>query len=155
MSENPVGQPPKILDESVRKRILFALSKGASYKIACGFAGIATTTYYRWVELGSSIHDMDPEYRKDHRHIEYYNFWRDVEAVKADAALKWLERIDDAAKFHWQAAAWKLERRYPDEYGRSDKPQGQDAESEAIKKAKDEVDRLKGDDHGRSPPAKD
>jgi hypothetical protein len=33
--------------------------------------------------------------------------------------VKWLARIEQAASEHWQAAAWKLERRYPKDYGRS------------------------------------
>ena len=34
--------------------------------------------------------------------------------------MGWLAKIEQAAnQGHWQAAAWKLERRYPQEYGRT------------------------------------
>jgi hypothetical protein len=42
-----------------------------------------------------------------------------MQDAEGDAAVRWLAEIELAAKNGtWQAAAWKLERRYPQDYGR-------------------------------------
>jgi cell wall assembly regulator SMI1 len=42
-----------------------------------------------------------------------------LDAAEGQAVIRWLEQIEHAAmQGNWQAAAWKLERRYPDQYGR-------------------------------------
>jgi hypothetical protein len=48
----------------------------------------------------------------------YARFTLDVSAALAEAEDKLLGIIDDAAKTTWQAAAWKLERRWPSRWGR-------------------------------------
>lgn len=41
-----------------------------------------------------------------------------LEQAEALAAARWLDQIEQAASDgNWQAAAWKLERRFPDVYG--------------------------------------
>ena len=45
--------------------------------------------------------------------------WHMIRQSEAQAAQRWLNFIEKAAEAgEWQAAAWKLERRYPDTYGR-------------------------------------
>lgn len=86
-----------------RQRILDALSRGATYSLAAGYAGIKRETLWAWLN--------DP--RKEDFQIE-------VRQVEAQAAMAWLTLIDQAAAdLNWQAAAWKLERRYPEQYGRT------------------------------------
>lgn len=150
MEDYPKGQPPKLLKAGVKDRLLFALDKGASYQIACGFAGITYTTLRRWVLRGEEIADLDEEQIEKHPDKIYYDLVHSMREVESSAALKWLGKIDKAAEFHWQAAAWKLERRYPNEYGRSiaEDPNagGKDG---SIEKAKETVNQLKSDNHGR------
>lgn len=77
-----------------------ALRAGATYRLAAHVAGINESTLYRW----------------SHLHPE---FAARMAQVSAEAAVGWLQTIDAAAAAgEWQAAAWKLERRYPAEYGR-------------------------------------
>jgi hypothetical protein len=82
------------------KRFLMAIGQGATIIHACGYAGIATRTYYDWME-------------------QYPEFREQVELAESQATLRWLHVIDQAASSGvWQAAAWKLERRFPHIYGR-------------------------------------
>ena len=49
----------------------------------------------------------------------FAEFQARVEEAKGKAVVGWLAKIEKAAsEGSWQAAAWKLERRYPEDYGR-------------------------------------
>lgn len=93
------------LTPEVQKRITDAIGQGATYQLACHYAGISEDTFARWRE-------------------RYADFADAVKAAEGMAAVKWLALIDQAARGtddkagQWQAAAWKLERRYPHDYGR-------------------------------------
>lgn len=119
MREFASGQPPKLERPGVKDKLLRALAKGSSYKLACGYAGITYKTFREWIKRAERFidgYDGEPEY--DEGDI-YYQLYCDIKRIESFAALKWLEKIDDAASDgNWQAAAWKLERRYPDEYGK-------------------------------------
>jgi transposase len=153
MEELERGQPLKLLKPGVREKFLTAIAKGASYHIACGYAGISYQTLRRWMKSGEAIADLFEEQIDVHPDKLYFDFFCDVRRVESYAALKWLEKIDEASQFHWQAAAWKLERRHPEDYGRQERESKGDAEDSMLQKARDEVDKLKGDGNGRSPSA--
>ena len=84
----------------VAERILQAIELGATYELACRYGGISDETFTRW--------------RK-----RYVGFAENVKKAEGKGAVKWLARIEAGAADHWQAAAWKLERRYPHDYGRT------------------------------------
>lgn len=84
----------------VVKRLTDAIRLGATYELACGYAGIGVSTFYDWLQA-------KPEFSEA------------IKEAEGGAAVGWLARIEQAAKDGtWQAAAWKLERRYPEQYGR-------------------------------------
>lgn len=81
-------------------RIEQALQLGASYRLACLYGGISEDTFGRW-------RDKKPEFAEI------------VARAEGIGAVQLLEAIDAAASAgNWRAAAWILERRYPEEYGR-------------------------------------
>lgn len=85
----------------VVKRLTDAIRLGATYELACGYAGISFETFNEWRKA-------KPEFSEA------------VKEAEGGAAVGWLARIEQAAKDGtWQAAAWKLERRYPQDYGRT------------------------------------
>lgn len=82
-------------------RILVALRQGASYALAANYGGISYETFRKWRETKPAFRDAIME-------------------AEGDATVKWLAKIEQAASDgSWQAAAWKLERRYPQDYGRT------------------------------------
>lgn len=84
----------------VIKRLVEAIELGATYELACHYAGISFQTFNEWQKT-------KPE------------FLETIKAAEGLAIVGWLYKIEQAAKDgNWQAAAWKLERRYPDLYGR-------------------------------------
>jgi transposase len=94
-----VARPSKYTPETVKK-ITDAIKLGATYELACGYAGITFETFNQWRKA-------KPEFSEA------------VKSAEGAAAVGWLARIEKAANDGtWQAAAWKLERRYPEQYGR-------------------------------------
>jgi hypothetical protein len=82
------------------KRFCDAIRLGATYDLAARYAGMSDSTFERWRE-------SDPDFAEQ---------VRDAEGA---AVVGWLAKIEKAANDgEWTAAAWKLERRYPHEYGR-------------------------------------
>jgi len=153
MEEVVKGQPLKLIKHGVKEKFLAALAKGASYTISCGYAGISYQTLRRWMIRAEAIMDLHEEQLEVHPDVEYFRFYCDIKRVESYAAIKWLEKIDKASDFHWQAAAWKLERRHPEDYGRVTQENKADAEDNSLQKARNEVEKLKADNNGRSPAA--
>ena len=96
------------LTPKTQKAIVDALSVGATHRIACEYAGITQDTFYRWLNQGEA--GKSP----------FSEFSEQVARTQGRAAVGWLAKIDAAAnEGDWRAVAWKLERRYPQEYGRT------------------------------------
>lgn len=82
------------------RRITEALELGATYTNAAGYAGIHVATFERW-------RNRDAE------------FAALVQRAEEKAVIGWLAMIQKAAQEgDWRAAAWKLERRHSDQWGR-------------------------------------
>lgn len=85
----------------VDARIEHALSVGTPHKYAAAFGGIDEDTFIRWRKRYADFADL-------------------VKRAEARAVVGWLAKIEkEANEGTWQAAAWKLERRYPQEFGKS------------------------------------
>lgn len=101
-----MGRPSK-LNPEVQKRICDALKTGAAHKHAAEYGGIDEATYYNWVDRG----------KKEGKGM-FFEFFQAVKKTEAEAVTQLLATITLAARTHWQAACWILERRHPEEYGR-------------------------------------
>jgi len=82
---------------------LSALSAGNTRQAACFYAGISDETLANWMR----------------RSLE---FLERVKKAEADAEVRMVAQVARAAQEGtWQAAAWWLERRRPEDYGRRDR----------------------------------
>jgi hypothetical protein len=79
--------------------ILGAISEGMTYRLAAAAAGISDDTLTIWKARHSDFSER-------------------LMAVEAEAALKAMKRINRAANDDWRAAAWILEHRHPEDYGK-------------------------------------
>lgn len=75
-----------------------ATRKGLTRKVAARVAGISPTTLYKYLR-------------------EDAEFAQRVKSAQADGEESLVDLIREHAADTWQAAAWLLERRYPDRYG--------------------------------------
>lgn len=89
------------LTPEVQQRICDALGVGATYEHAAAFGGIAYETLNEW--------------RKSKP--QFSEALKDAEGRAAVALLAKIQKA--AGQGTWQAAAWILERRYPQLYGRT------------------------------------
>jgi predicted DNA-binding transcriptional regulator AlpA len=95
------------LTADIQAAIVQALGVGAAHEHVCQFAGIDQATFYRWLQKGEA--GLSP----------YREFCEAVKGAEGRAVVGWLAHIETAARAgNWQAAAWKLERRYGKLYGR-------------------------------------
>lgn len=91
------GRKTRYTPETV-ERITDALRRGMTHKLACAAARIHVDTFYTWI-------------------AQYPEFSEAVKKAEADFAQKNLAIIQDAAdNGSWQASAWLLERRHPEDY---------------------------------------
>lgn len=110
------GRPTKLTDQ-VEKDFLTALATGSYIETACNFAGIARDTYYGWMERARKAREKGGKPTVAERRL--LEFSDNVKSVLARSEMGDLKRIKDAADSQWQAAAWRLERRYPERWGRT------------------------------------
>jgi hypothetical protein len=102
------GRPPTITGETIR-RIASILRAGGYVETALGAAGVAAGTYEQWMRRGLSEAPGDVMYRE---------LRREVELAKAEGEARNVAIIAKAAATNWQAAAWLLERQYPERWAR-------------------------------------
>ncbi len=99
---------PTKLSPDVQQRIVQAIALGATYEMAAQYGGVTYRSFRNWMQSGEPA-----------RSGPYLQFFQAVKAAEGVAAVRWLALIEQAANDGaWQAAAWKLERRYPHTYGR-------------------------------------
>lgn len=99
---NKAGRPTKYTPDTITK-LITAIKLGAPYSHACNYAGISFETLNEW--------------RKDKPELS-----EQLKEAEGAAVVQWLAKIEKAAQDgNWQAMAWKLERRYPESFGRKDK----------------------------------
>jgi transposase len=117
------GQPTKLTPERQRA-VIDALRAGCYKATAAEYAGIGVSTLHRWLETGEADHDND-------RQSDYRDFWEAVKKADAEFQMWALLQIDNAARDgSWQAAAWRLERKYPQLWGRKQRVEEQPHETE-------------------------
>ena len=68
---------------------------------------MTSATFYNWLEKGEAA-----------KSGVLREFFDAVERAKADSALRLVSQITLQAPTDWRAAAFMLERRFPDDYGR-------------------------------------
>ena len=122
-----MGRKPK-LNKEIQEKICIALRGGAYIETAAAFAGVSKVSLYNWLKLGA---------RAERSNI-YSKFANAVERAMASSEMSDLTTISKAAKNgNWQAAAWRLERKYPDRWGRYSKIDVTDKTPGANKKDQD------------------
>lgn len=105
------GRPTKFTSTTI-SRLVHAIKLGATYDLACKYANIDYSLFALWMN-GRHFPKGTTQQQKD-------DFVETIRAAEGEAAMVWLAKIERAASDgNWTAAAWKLERRYPNQYGRA------------------------------------
>lgn len=100
---------PSKLTPDAQAKIVQAIQMGSTYELAAQYAGISYDSFNNWMNKGEKASSG-----------EFFEFFNAVKEAEGRAVVGWLAKIEKAASDgSWQAAAWKLERRYPATYGRT------------------------------------
>jgi transposase len=101
-----LGRPSKLTPET-QVALLEGIELGLSYERACSLAGIHYATLRRWIVKGETA-----------KSGEFREFCEALRGAEARGVAAMLELIRQSAnEGQWRAAAWILERRYPEHYG--------------------------------------
>lgn len=104
------GGSKTILTPELADKIALHVRLGNYIETAAAFAGIAKQTLYNWLRKGARA-----------RSGIYKEFHDRMMVARAEAEILDMNAIMAAAtKGHWEAAAWRLERRHPDHWARKD-----------------------------------
>jgi transposase len=107
VAEKRRGRPSKFAPP-VCQKIVDVIRAGNFVQTAAEYAGVDRSTVYDWVRRGER-----------ERQGPYREFAEQVRKALADAEVRDLAIISKAAgEGQWQAAAWRLERKFPERYGR-------------------------------------
>lgn len=90
------------LTPELQNRLIEYLKAGNYIEPACAAVGISKETFYRWTRTKHDFNDA-------------------VLKAQSEAEMRNVVLIQNAAKDTWQAAAWYLERKHYDRWGRKDK----------------------------------
>lgn len=115
-----MGRPTK-LNYKVQEKIVQAIKAGNYIETAAAYAGINKSTLYDWLRRGEREKqrvEKNPRYRIRKSEKPYVEFSDAVEKALAEAEVRDVLLISKAAEEQWQAAAWRLERKFPDRWGR-------------------------------------
>ena len=109
----PGGRPIEITQALISEIETYLLA-GNYIETTANAVGINRDTFYDWLKKGARD-------KKAGLSTIYTEFSDIVKKSQAKAEVGDLAVIGAAAKREWQAAAWRLERKYPERYGRLDR----------------------------------
>ena len=112
---------PTKLNFDTHNKIITAIRAGNYIETAAAYAGINKSTLYEWLKRGEREKQRvakNPRYRIRKSEKPYVEFSNAVEKALAEAEIRDVAIIAKAAEEQWQAAAWRLERKFPDRWGR-------------------------------------
>lgn len=117
----------KINAEIIGKIVTYVRT-GSYIETAVVAAGISKQTYYQWMKAASAAEEaaevaerkgeQSPRLTKQQKLC--FELRDAIEKALAEGELSDLMTIRIASKRNWQAAAWRLERKFPDKWGRRD-----------------------------------
>jgi transposase len=122
MKEGNTMRPTK-LDDIVEKKIIDLIRAGNYIETASACVGINKSTLYDWLKRGAREAErleQNPKAKPNPKEEIYMKFSNAVEIAMAEAEARDVMIIANASKADWKASAWRLERKYPNKWGRQD-----------------------------------
>jgi transposase len=99
---------PTKLDDDLQARIVAVLRAGGTIASAAVTTGAGERSVYRWLDRGR---------RDGPQNARHVKFARAVEQARAEGEAQRIATLIAATRMDWRAAAWFLEREYPERWG--------------------------------------
>jgi len=128
---------PFLLNEEIQTAVCKALRAGNNRRASCAFGGICYSTMLNWIKLGDEAkRNRDEGVTLDDSKIPFIEFSGAVQKAEGLAEVEAVAVIQKAAREatsgQWTAAAWWLERKYPDNWGRRERRDHREGTSEKV-----------------------
>ena len=107
-----MGRPTKY-SEGVGQRIVVEIRRGLAVKFAAALAGVGEQTLRDWLAKGEAESPPDA----DGPLVAFAELYRSAEAEYAAQELASIDGEVGEGKGDWKRTAWKLEKRFPKEFG--------------------------------------
>lgn len=125
-----------IWTQALQDKLVSLIQVGNYAEVAARACGISKDTFYKWLLRGG-------------KGEEPFKALADaIETAAAEAQARDVLNMAKHAGKHWQAAAWRLERKYPKLFGRKDSLEltGDEDKPLAVRSAKVDMSRLTADE---------
>lgn len=122
---NKGGRPTKLTPE-LQDEIVKVIRAGNYIETAAAYVGLSKNTIYDWMKRGAREKQriaLEPRKKPSKKELPYLEFSDAIQKALAHSEVRDVAIIGKAAEENWQAAAWRLERKFPDRWGRKDKTQ--------------------------------
>ena len=103
----------KLTKELIEKAVKI-VERGNYYKVAIDVLGISEHTWYNWMRQG----EVDTNKGVNSLMAQFFQSIKKAEATAIDRNLSIIQKA--AMEGNWQASAWYLERKYPEQWGKRD-----------------------------------
>lgn len=109
------------LTKETQARICDLIESGNTVAVAAQAAGITEQTFYNWKRRGEAAEERQRVGEKltatERSYLSFFEAIKRAEAVSHAAAVAQIRKAGDK---QWQALAWWLERKFPEQWGRRD-----------------------------------
>lgn len=103
------GRPTKLTREMM-ERIVNAVKAGNYVETAVAWSGVSKENFYKWLKRGATA-----------KSGIYADFHDALERAWAEGEVRDVAAIGAATATSWQAAAWRLERKFQKRWGRAER----------------------------------
>lgn len=113
--------PVSKLNTETHNTIVESIRAGSYQTVAAQRAGINPNTYRNWYERGEMEEARIAEgFEPNPDEAKYLQFMKDIDVARAQAEIESVKVIREAGRNGtWQAAAWYLERSFPQRWAKS------------------------------------
>lgn len=140
---------PKLTDE-LTARVCEYIGQGQGTQEACERSGIARRTYFDWRQQGQEALDRGDT---ESPYAKFLDATRAAEAAFEAHHLKTIVEAAEAGPRTWTAAAWLLERRWPQRWGLRNRQEITGPNGEPVKVVFAWSDKADENSNGESTPA--
>jgi transposase len=125
-AKKPTTKPPRAIgrkpafDKKKIQELSKYLSRGLSIKDSCQILKVHQATFFRWINDGLKLLDEQASNPRKLTEKEALvcEFCETIKKAQSSWVYDNIEIINKAAPESWQAAAWLLERRDPDQFAK-------------------------------------
>jgi hypothetical protein len=117
------GRPTKLTKE-LTEEIAKYLRAGNYIETTAALVGINRDSIYEWLKRGAAEQERlmkNPRARIRKREQIFVEFSDTVKKAQAQSEAMLVGLVGKAAEKNWTAAAWRLERKFPDKWGRTER----------------------------------